>query len=76
MLGRWRLMFRQLAEVYGFPPQVIREWTYYQCRMMVCAEEELTGVRKVSGPAGEAILKKPRPTKQTLKVFRYLGLGR
>jgi hypothetical protein len=69
-------MFRQLADVYGFPPQVVREWTYYQCRMMSCEEEQLTGVRRVSEAAGKAALGKPRPRKKMLQVFRHTGLMR
>ena len=67
-------MFRQLAEVYGWPPQIVREWTYYQCRMMVCDEASLTGIQTVAGPVGAAMLNRPHAQKKMLRQFRHTSL--
>ena len=66
------MMFRQLAEYHDWPPQVVAGLTYYQCRMLVCKEEELTGIRKgLSADDAKAIQKTPRKVKKMLARFGF-----
>lgn len=45
-VATWREFFRRLGDrggFGGFDPNVVANWTIYQCRMMTCDEKELRG---------------------------------
>lgn len=69
--ANWRMMFRQFAENHDYPPQVVKGWTYYQCRMMLCDEKEMTGKVKMSRAELDR-LKARGPFKRKM-LRRFLG---
>lgn len=72
-LTNWRMLYRRMAEEYGWPPSVVGQLTYYQCRMLLCPEEEITGVRKVSGPEAYAMMRSPKKKKKKLLLRMFGG---
>ena len=69
------MLFRQLAEIHDWPPSVVRKLTYYQCRMLVCEEAEITGRVKVSAEYVEA-WRRRGGRKAEKKFLRMFGSGR
>ena len=70
------MMFRQLAEWHDWPPQVVVELTYYQCRMLVAPEEELTGIRKgLSADDAKRLQTAPRKVRKMMARFGLGGKG-
>ena len=67
------MLFRQLAEWHDWPPQVVADWTYYQCRMMVAPEEELTGIRK--GQSADDMRRIQATPRKVRKMLARFGLG-
>jgi len=72
-LANWRMMFRQLAEVHDWPPQIVKGWTYYQCRMMLCSESEMSGKVKMSRSQHERLQARGPFRKKFLRMFRSRG---
>lgn len=69
-------MFRRLCEEHGWLPSDIAKLTYYQVRMVICEESQITGKRKVSGEVGRALLKRGPKRKEKKFLKRFFGGGK